>query len=60
MTEIDLAEFVSDYWQMYRDGSIDEKPTADEIANAYQDTTGRLLDSGQTEALIRQIKYYLP
>ena len=55
--EIDLAQFVSDYWQMCIDNG-GERPTKREIANAYMDATNQ--KGAPSKNLIDQIEYYLP
>jgi hypothetical protein len=55
--EIDLAQFVSDYWQVYIDNG-GKRPTKKEIANAYMEATDQ--DGGPSKDLISQIEYYLP
>lgn len=59
-THIDLAEFVSDYYQMLRDNEEripPKKKLAEEIAKQYLDA----MDSEDevTEGLIANINYYL-
>lgn len=54
--QIDLAEFVSDYWQMCRDSGV--APKTKEIADAYREATES--DEPVTAALIADINYYLP
>lgn len=54
----DMAQFVSDYWQMCKDNE-QPRPSAKEVAEAWLDHTdlpGHQLSVG----LIDQIAYYLP
>ena len=60
----ELGEFVSDYWQMYRENG-GKRPTAKEIAEAYVDTAiAEDATSAECMAavkeLVPQVRYYLP
>lgn len=53
---IDLAEFVSDYMAIYKEGGMDSPPTSEDIAEAYLEAT--CSNEDVTAALIADVNYY--
>lgn len=54
----DLAQFVSDYWQMCKDNKL-PRPSAYEIADAWHEHSN-LPGRQPSKDLINQVAYYLP
>lgn len=60
----EMAEYVSDYWQMYKENG-GKRPTAKEVAAAYCEAAiAEDADAAEYEAAVKeaipQIAYYLP